>query len=181
MEQSDIVVKAHCNRCSGERDHFILYVHEGEWTEDLREEGCPDTCQTEAIICGEDRYELLKCSGCGDVRLRCTHWPEYDEDEFDKPPPIITYYPPALIRREPNWLSSLDDSHYVSRLLREVYVALQNDCCSIAAMGIRALLEQLMIEHVGDQRSFSANLNAFEKAGYASHRDREIIETTLEF
>src|SRR5439155_14678020 len=63
----------------------------------------------------------------------------------------------------------------------EVYGALQNDCGSIAAMGIRALLEQLMIEHVGDQRSFSANLNAFEKAGYASHRDRENIETTLEF
>ena len=36
MDQGDIV-KAHCNRCSGERNHFIIYVHEGEWTEDLHE------------------------------------------------------------------------------------------------------------------------------------------------
>jgi uncharacterized protein DUF4145 len=69
---------------------------------------------------------------------------------------------------------------YVSRVLREVYIALQNDCCSIAAMGIRALLERLMIEHVDDQGSFSANLDAFEKAGYVGGRQREIIEATLE-
>ncbi len=181
MEQGDIV-KAHCNRCSGERNHFILYVHEGEWTQDL-----PEDLDAGAIICGEDRYELLKCTGCGDVRLRCTYWVTEDESEFDefdeadKPPPTIIYYPPALIRREPSWLSLLDDSLYVSRLLREVYTAVQNDCCSIAAMGIRALLERLMIEHVDDQESFSKNLAAFEKAGHVGHRDREIIETTLDF
>ena len=33
-------------------------------------------------------------------------------------------------------------------------------------MGIRALLERLMIERVQDQGSFSGNLNAFERAGY---------------
>src|SRR5207244_8739274 len=91
------------------------------------------------------------------------------------------YYQPALIRREPSWLSSVDDSHYVSRLLREVYIALQNDCCSIAAMGIRSLLERLMIEKVEEQASFRANLDAFEKAGYVGQQHREIIETTLDF
>jgi hypothetical protein len=181
VEQGDII-KAHCNRCSGERNHFIIHVHEEEWSEDLGDE---------AFISGKDRYELLKCAGCGDVRLRHTNWFSEHEDERGKPIPTITYYPPASIRREPAWLSSVDVSHgvnvhivwmpeYVSRLLREVYIALQNDCCSIAAMGIRALLERLMIEHVDDQGSFSANLDAFEKAGYFGGRQREIIETTLE-
>jgi len=69
---------------------------------------------------------------------------------------------------------------FISRLLREVYVALQNDCCSVAAMGIRALLERLMIEHVEDQGSFSGNLGAFEQAGYVGRHQKEIIEATLE-
>ena len=63
MDQGDIV-KAYCNRCSGERNHFIIYVHEGECTEDLHEV-IGDEVITEAITCGKDRYELLKCTGCG--------------------------------------------------------------------------------------------------------------------
>ena len=53
MEQGDIV-KARCNRCSGERNHFIIHVDEEEWSEDLGDE---------AFISGKDRYELLKCAG----------------------------------------------------------------------------------------------------------------------
>ena len=49
------IAQAHCNRCSGERNHFILYVHEGEWSQDL-----PEDLDAGAIICGEVRYELLK-------------------------------------------------------------------------------------------------------------------------
>src|SRR5205814_6056464 len=64
MQQGDIV-KAHCNRCSGERNHFIIHVHEEEWSEDLGDQ---------AWISGKDRYELLKCAGCNDVRLRHTNW-----------------------------------------------------------------------------------------------------------
>lgn len=181
MEQGDIV-KAHCNRCSGNRNHFVIYAHQEKWTEDLG---------NEAFISGEDRYELLKCAGCGDFRLRHTNWFSEHIDEQGKPIPTVTYYPPASIRREPAWLGSVDVSHgvnvhivwmpgYVSHLLHEVYVALQNDCCSIAAMGIRALLERLMIEHVDDQGSFSGNLTAFEKEGYVGGRQKVIIETTLE-
>jgi len=181
MEQGDIV-KARCDRCSGNRNHFIIYAHQEKWNEDLGDE---------TFISGEDHYELLKCAGCGDVRLRHTNWFEGRMDEEDQPVPVITYYPPALIRRPPVWLSCVDVSHgvdvhlvwmpeFVSRLLREVYVALQNDCCSIAAMGIRALLERLMIEHVEDQGSFGGNLDAFERAGYVGPRQKAIIEATLE-
>ena len=69
----------------------------------------------------------------------------------------------------------------LKRSTSETWSVCERDCCSIAAMGIRALLERLMIEHVGDRGSFSANLDAFEKAGYVGQRHREIIEATLEF
>ncbi len=181
MEQGDIV-SAHCNRCSGNRNHFIIYAHQEKWSEDIGDE---------TFVSGKDLYELLKCAGCGDVRLRHTNWFEGQVDEEGQAVPVITYYPPASIRRQPVWLSSVDVSHgvhvhlvsmpeFVSRLLREVYVALQNDCCSVAAMGIRALLERLMIEHVEDQGSFGGNLDAFERAGYVGPRQKAIIEATLE-
>jgi len=181
MEQGDIV-RAHCNRCSGDRNHFIIHAHQEEWSEDIGDH---------TFISGKDHYELLKCAGCGDVRLRHTNWFSEQVGEDDKPVPVITYYPPASIRRHPVWLSCVDVSHgvdvhlvwmpeFVSRLLREVYVALQNDCCSVAAMGIRALLERLMIEHVEDQGSFGGNLDAFERAGYVRPRQKAIIEATLE-
>ena len=47
-------------------------------------------------------------------------------------------------------------------------------------MGIRALLEQIMIAKVGDHRSFAKNLQEFEAAGYVSSKQKERLETILE-
>src|SRR5512133_1381024 len=104
MEQGDII-EAHCNRCLGDRNHFVVHAHQEKWSKDLGDE---------TFISGEDRFELLKCAGCGDVRLRHTNWFSEQADEQGKPIPAVTYYPPALIRREPSWLSSVDVSHGVS-------------------------------------------------------------------
>lgn len=65
-------------------------------------------------------------------------------------------------------------------LLAEIYVALRNDQRALAAMGIRALLENVMVEKVGDHGAFSANLKAFETDGYVSRNQRERLETILE-
>jgi hypothetical protein len=47
-------------------------------------------------------------------------------------------------------------------------------------MGIRALLEQVMISKVGDGGSFQEQLEAFEKAGYISFIQRDAMKATLE-
>ncbi len=65
-------------------------------------------------------------------------------------------------------------------LLIEIYVALRNDQRALAAMGVRALLESIMIEKIGDQGMFLENLNKFEEAGYVSRIQRERLETILE-
>ena len=177
MEQGDIV-KAHCNQCSGERNHFIIYTDTETWEDE--------------VSAGENQYELLKCAGCGDVHFRHTNCStEGEVDDDGKPVPIVTYYPPASIRRQPSWLTFIDLSHgqhanfafvpdFVSRLLGEVYVALHNNSCSLAAMGIRALLERLMIDHVKDQGSFAKNLTAFEQNGYIGVVQKGIVKATLE-
>jgi hypothetical protein len=47
-------------------------------------------------------------------------------------------------------------------------------------MCVRAILEGVMIDKIGDQGSFTANINEFEKKGYISKRQQEIIEPVLE-
>jgi hypothetical protein len=64
--------------------------------------------------------------------------------------------------------------------MSEVYTAVQNDSRRLAAMGIRAALESVMIEKVGDQRSFNANVDALQKAGYLSLRQALSLNSILE-
>jgi hypothetical protein len=47
-------------------------------------------------------------------------------------------------------------------------------------MGIRSALENVMIDRVGDQRYFKINMDAFQKAGYLSVRQRGSLESILE-
>lgn len=65
-------------------------------------------------------------------------------------------------------------------LLWEVYGATRNDLPRLAMMGIRALLEQVMIIKIGDKGTFSANLSAFYEAGYVSWVQFEAINRILD-
>jgi hypothetical protein len=65
-------------------------------------------------------------------------------------------------------------------LLYEIYQAVYGGQYRLAAMGIRALLEQIMISKVGDCGTFEQKLNAFEKDGYISFFQRDAMKATLE-
>lgn len=78
------------------------------------------------------------------------------------------------------WLELPSEEEFVNSLLDEIYSALQNNQRRLAAMGIRALLEQIMIAKVGDHRSFAKNLKEFEAAGYVSSKQKERLDTILE-
>ena len=164
--------KAHCNACGGDRTHKLLYSEKSSWDE----QG----------ICGGETYDLVKCCGCGSLKLRLEQWCSEDDcDEQGHLIPRVSYYPPAVFRPKPKWFYELvlevnwDDGN-IHDLLSEIYVALQNNQRALAAMGIRALLEKVMIEKSGDHGTFTANLKEFENQGYVSRIQRERLETILE-
>jgi len=171
------VVKAHCNKCVGERNHEVLHGENIERSDLIDERYEVEWC---------DGYDMLRCCGCETITLRHTYW--FSEDMNPDGGPIVytTYYPPAVSRREPEWLLQLgdvfadDEQSYIYDLLKEIYSALHNDSRRLAAMGIRALLESAMIYKVGDQGSFVGNLKMFESAGFVSGRQRELLETIFE-
>ena len=135
------MTKAHCNECGGERNHEVLREVTKRWESE------------DGDISGGDKFEMLQCCGCESIVLRHTSW---NSEEYERSKPI--YYPPAVARREPEWLSkwtfAANASAAVRELLREIYIALHNNSRRLAGMGIRALLEHIMIEKVNDQGSF---------------------------
>jgi hypothetical protein len=161
--------KAHCNKCGGATNHDLLAV---EKQEDVSEED-------DYYL---DLYEMLKCRGCETVTMR--HTRKWGKDE----PPSIVYYPPVISRRTPFWvyddLYELVSLEAVPRpicdLMGEVYTAVQNASLRLAAMGIRAALERVMIDRVGDGGSFKANMDAFQGAGYLSLRQAMSLDSILE-
>jgi len=161
------ITRAHCNKCGGDRNHVVLHSEKSSWEDD------------EYPVSGGEEYETLKCSGCDNIKLRHTSWCSEDDEN------TINYFPPAIFRRTPEWFDDLwlelsAEDEFVEKLLKEIYVALQNNLPSLAAMGVRSLLEKVMVSKAGDKGSFVQNLTEFEKLGYVSRIQRERLEAILE-
>jgi len=172
-----ITLKARCNKCLVETHHYLLHKEDQPWDEEY----APGQ-----VIYGSETFNMLKCCGCDTVKLMHLSWFSEVCDDYGQPITDINYFPPAISRAEPKWLSTLggifpsDEMQYVRDLMREIYSALYNDSRRLAVMGIRALIEHLMITKVSDQGSFLKNMKAFQDAGYISDQQRRILEPTLE-
>jgi Domain of unknown function (DUF4145) len=164
--------KAHCNNCSGERNHEVLHSEKTDWDDS-------ENAWNGNFVSGSKTYETLKCCGCENIKLRYTYW-FLEDDE-----PTVNYFPGAIFRRKPEWFDELwlelePEDQFVENLLKEIYVALQNNLPNLATMGVRSLLEKVMVSKTGDQGTFSKNIAEFEKLGYISSIQRKRLETILE-
>jgi hypothetical protein len=161
---------AHCNNCGGQKNHAIHNKIVKQWSEKFQGED----------IYGEDTYILAECLGCNSIKLIHESWFSEDCDSNGYVNVHERYYPSSIFRQSPRWLTLLNSQLTIKKLLKEIYQALQNDAPSLAAMGIRAAIETIMVEKAGDQGTFSKNLNEFESKGYISKVQLKILETTLE-
>ena len=123
---------------------------------------------------------MLKCAGCGEIKLRVTSW--FSEETDIENTPIIkeNFYPPAISRRKPRWFNMLDYEWHITKLLNEIYTATYNGAKSLAAMGLRAVIEAVMIDKVGDNNSFAKNLEKFQSQGFVSRIQKESLLAALE-
>jgi hypothetical protein len=95
--------------------------------------------------------------------------------------------PPALRRQaQPKWMTDLrfdfknHSRSFVGGYLVEICAAIQNDAPRLAAVGMRSLLEHVMIQNVGDHGTFGKNLDEFRKAGFLSQTQADYLAKTLE-
>jgi hypothetical protein len=98
----------------------------------------------------------------------------------------VTYYPSPVPRVLPDWIFDFElglageKEQIIGQLLQEVYAAARGGQYRLAAMGIRSVLEHVMIAKVGDHHKFSENLEQFCKAGYISLMQRDALNESLE-
>lgn len=134
---------------------------------------------------GNDTYYLLECRGCEQITLKHESWVSYSVDENGEPVVKTVYYPPAISRKDPEWLTSVDSPFFwefdkpIRRLLKEIYSALHNDSQALAAMGIRALIERIMVEKIGDSGAIGANVDKFIDEGYVAPKSEELFRNFL--
>jgi hypothetical protein len=163
-------VKAHCNNCLGLTNHVVLHKHLTSWSDD--------------VISGGDEYCLIRCAGCDLVHLKHDNWFSEDYDHETGPNITTVYYPPAVSRRRPSWLHDplgpfIFGNTEIEKLLEEIYSALQSDSRRLAVMGIRALLELVMIQQVGDNGQIGKNVDKFLEQGYVSKINQEVFRFQL--
>ncbi|WP_172966218.1 DUF4145 domain-containing protein [Cupriavidus pauculus] len=97
----------------------------------------------------------------------------------------VTDYPPAALRKPPKWMSRWFGPQGLKEPVRvicnEIYKALQNDMPHLAAMGVRAALEQAMIDKIGgDHRGFDENLEKLFQQGHVSLLMKKQLESVLD-
>jgi Domain of unknown function (DUF4145) len=147
---------APCSTCLANTEHNVLYFVDGR---------SDDWC--------DPHYDLLECAGCKDISLRLTL--NHIDDTSS-----VHYFPSPASRKVPDWLYEGNIARPLARLLHEIYQAVRGGQFRLAIMGVRALIEQVMIKKVGDNGSFVKNLDAFQQAGYVSLVQRDALNDILD-
>lgn len=164
------IVKAHCNSCLKQTNHILVAERKVIWEDE--DDG----------IDGENRYEIVSCCGCDSVGFRrvstdCIHLNKQGEPREE-----IKYFPSAISRRRPEWLSVpfWVEHGEIESLLNEIYVAIHEDLRVLVATGVRTLIDMVVTEKVGDVGDFPSKLSAVEKSGFISPSNREFLEVTID-
>ena len=159
------ILKGHCPKCSDNRNSNVLGEHKTSY---------------DADVCGVIYHRLLQCRGCESVffqRLETsTEHFHYDGENQRFEVPDITHWPSPRKRRRPDWLETGHDvgDIQLTTLLRDVYVALDNDLGVLAAIGVRTVFD-MASEHLGidPSKTFKEKLSSLVSKGTIGAADFE--------
>lgn len=166
-------MQSHCNVCGHETKHNIL-----NRVDSSRSVGEYD----EAVDFGT-HWKVLQCCGCDEVTLTRQDWCS-EEEEIDRfgyrLPPPITYFPPRVSRRMPDWAGRRDVPDEYSGLLDEMYIALHADSRRLAMMGARSLIDAVILRNVGDQGTFPEGLKQLVEQELIGGKTRDVLQAAVE-
>src|SRR5216683_2164286 len=141
------MVQAPCSECIRKTKHEVLFETSQQDEETL------------------ETFVMMSCGGCSTISMgRQRRWLE--DGSVDH-----TYYPSPVSRKMPTWmflwslgLGKGKGDAAIGAVMMEVYQAVAGGQYRLAAMGIRALLEQVMIQKVGDLKTFDLTLDVGDAA-----------------
>lgn len=179
INQGDIINEI-CGNCRGIRNCEVLHSKIVQWSDVL--DGCH-------AMNGEDIFTMLQCRGCDKVFMVHEYWNSEDVDPDTFEPIRYKDHYPHLKKRIPpkyiNYFKCVDMNiwlfdNFVERITGEICKAIDYDLPGLAAMGIRALLDDVMNKTVGDIGGFERKICAMLDSGYISIKQKEVLLDVLE-
>lgn len=151
-------IQSPCNTCRRETAHEVQWKHLG------------------GVNVPRDDVRFVRCCGCGDLTLRREHL------DGNAVIDSVTFQPPRLWRRPPDWLSQLEprdpDMH---GLLVEIYSAANGEQTRLLAMGVRAALDHLMMLMLGsDKGTFKHKLDEMVQKGHLTKQQRDNLDIVID-
>ena len=168
-------LKSQCNSCHAETLHDVLF--------EKKDRGSDEVAEDFSIEWGVT-WRVIQCRGCESVSMKRAAWNSEATDEQGRPEIEVTYFPPRIFRDFPAWLQNdiftQTCPDEIEKLMKELYVALQNDCHAASTMLMRAIFEHTMIDKAGDHGTFAKNLSKFEELGFIGKKQAEVVSSMLE-
>lgn len=78
----------------------------------------------------------------------------------------------------PAWYEQLDDTK--KALIAEVDTALHNNLSSLPTMGLRALLESIILDHIDDRGVFKGNIEEFVNRGFMTSKQADVVSSVVD-
>lgn len=172
---------APCPKCNGERncERFAFVNVPWNWED-----------QSGAYsISGGNEHSLLRCLGCETVFYLISSWHEDDiEQWYDaagevQSSPIYkkTTYPRPAGER-PNWIEALEKKDKpLSRIMRQVYDAVDADSFILAAIGLRTAFDRAsQILKIDPAVPFDSKLQEIKKGGWIGETEYQILKIIVD-
>jgi hypothetical protein len=136
----------------------------------------------------EERWEIVECRGCKTLAFRFSRWSEVDDSRdpstgnllernphFERFPPVSTIEVPAWA--SPEWVDLLP--HDIRRPLEDIYKALNAGLLSLGVMGLRSVLEIVIINQTGIEGNFKNMLQRLVQDNRVSKQDSDALDAAI--
>lgn len=163
---SNSIRKKFCNDCNRYTSHKLSH------SESINEEEFDP--EFECSIGWHKGYSVYQCLGCNDFFMECWKW----FSEWDHEDAVRKRFPPEQTIQKPNWLHELPKD--IRQLMDEIYLAIQNDCSTLACSGLRTVLDRLMVDKLGDIGTFKQKVKKMCEAGFFGANQEETILAVIE-
>lgn len=149
------------------------------------------SCKSNDFPYGEEKYlcineSVLRIDSIGVVLS------QYYERHFIKPKtPAPTWSPSDFLNNRatnffaaepeqnfPAWYEKLDAP--MRELIAEINTAINNKLRTLPTIGLRTLLDMVIVEHIGDSGTFKQKLERFENEGHISSTQSELLLRVLD-
>jgi hypothetical protein len=136
-------------------------------------------------------YRIIQCRGCGDIYFKTISSNSEDFDHYEDPETgewetvyheTIRFWPPAAVRRPPEWSDDLSlEDRVLGSLFNDVYTALSNNLGILAAIGMRTVFDRASeLLRIDPSKTFRDKLDDLKTGGHITDKEVAVLAALID-